>query len=236
MSESRAGLKARLREARGAADSRLVLGVVLVAIGVALIATRLFHGLAEGGAVLIVGVVLLALWAVNDRYGHLVLGCILSSLGVGGVIAGHVGSGHAGSIALGGGFVAIYVLDLLRNRSGHWWPLVPGAALIVGGALAETSVLREFFWPVALVIVGLLILSGEWRRRGPGDGPRRGRGRGAGRGPFGGAGGRFGSGGPFGSPGGPADVPGGSVEVVEGKVVAEDDATPPAAAGGDPRP
>lgn len=136
--------------------------------------------------------------------------------------------------------MAIYVLDLLRNRSGHWWPLVPGAALIVGGALAETSVLREFFWPVALVIVGLLILSGEWRRRGPGDGPGRGRSRGAGRGPFGGAGGRFGPGGPFGSaggpfggPGGPTDAQGGA-EVVEGKVVGEDTIASPAA-GGDQR-
>jgi hypothetical protein len=208
----------QLREEHGAAGTRFVLGVVLIAIGITLIATRLFHGLAEGSVVLVIGAVLLAVWAMSDRYGHLVLGSILVSVGLGGIIAGDVGNGHAGSIALGGGFLAIYVLDRLRHRTAHWWPLLPGVALVLGGALAETSVLRQYFWPVALVIVGLLIVSGEWRGRTARGWSRR---EGPGR-----------RGDPFGGPGGASATGAGAPEVVEGKVVAEDEptSTPTAAA------
>ncbi len=212
----RAGKTPRGRDA----DSRLVLGIIILLIGVGLLAERVFHGLAEGGVVLLVGIVFLVLWLLRGRYAQLVLGCLLTAAGAGGLIAHSLDTGHAGSISLGCGFIAIYLLDLVRTRSAHWWPLLPGAVLVAGGVLAETSVLRQYFWPAALVIVGVAILGGEWRRRGPGGGhPGSWRGRG-------GSGGGSGSG-PAGSrPGGP-ETP----EVVEGTVVAEDEA--PVGAGGD---
>lgn len=137
------GVRDVLRDERGAAGRGFVLGAALIAVGLALLATSLFRGLAEGGAVLVIGIVLLAVWAFSDRYAHLVLGSVLTAIGIGGVVAGDVGGSHAGSIALGVGFTAIWALDLLRHRRAHWWPLVLGVVLILGGLLAETSELRR---------------------------------------------------------------------------------------------
>ena len=147
-------------------DLRLVLGIVILLIGIALLAERVFHGLAEGGVVLAVGIVFLVLWLLRGRYGQLVVGCLATAVGVGGVIDRSLTPAHAGSISLGCGFIAIYLLEEARTRRAHWWPLLPGVVLVAGGLLAEASVLRRYFWPVALVIVGLAIVSGEWRHRG----------------------------------------------------------------------
>lgn len=194
----------------GRDDGRLIVGIVILLIGIALLAERVFHGLAEGGVVLAVGIVFLVLWLLRGRYGQLVVGCLATAVGVGGVIDRSLNTGHAGSISLGCGFIAIYLLEEARTRRAHWWPLLPGVVLVAGGLLAEASVLRRYFWPVALVIVGLAIVSGEWRHRGSrGDRPGW-WGRGAG----------GGAGGPGGGPGGP-ETP----DVVEGTVVAEDDVT-----------
>jgi hypothetical protein len=228
------GLRDVLRDERGAAGRGFVLGVALIAVGLALLATSLFRGLAEGGAVLVIGIVLLAVWAFSDRYAHLVLGSVLTAIGIGGVVAGDVGGSHAGSIALGVGFAAIWALDLLRHRRAHWWLLVLGVTLILGGLLAETSELRRYFWPVALVIVGLLIVSGDWCRRRPRGGSGGGlfssyHGPG---GPFPG-GGPGAAGWPFGGASGPQAGAAGDPDVVEGKVVDEDEPAARASSGRD---
>lgn len=158
-------LRIRAREARGEADSRLLIGIVIVAVGVALLLMRVFPALNEGGAVLVIGVAFLVAWSIRGAYALLVAGCVLSSIGVGGIIAGHVDFSHAQAISLGVGFCAIYILDLMRTHSSPWWPLVPGAILVVSGVFANSHVLREFFWPAALIVVGLLIVNGGLHER-----------------------------------------------------------------------
>jgi hypothetical protein len=65
-------------------------------------------------------------------------------------------------VALGGGFLAIWVVSLvLRLAEHHWWPLIPGGILSVVGVLVmaggEARRLLEW-WPIILVLIGVVIL------------------------------------------------------------------------------
>ena len=116
----------------------LTTGAVLLTTGLMMLAMRLSDTLDQGGTVLVVGVALLTVWASRATYGLLVPAAILVALGIGEILADIHGE-SAKWIALGIGFVAIFVLDYLRMRSTHWWPLVPGVVLIAAGALQASA-------------------------------------------------------------------------------------------------
>ena len=70
-------------------------------------------------------------------------------------------------VGLGMGFGAIYVIDRLYRGKTHWWPLIPaivliGSELIAGSRQLERVISRG--WPLALVVVGVLILLGVFSR------------------------------------------------------------------------
>ena len=73
-------------------------------------------------------------------------------------------SGNAAALGLGAGFIAIYLLDSLRRRAGSsWWPLVPGAVLVLVGLLQNTtrwSGLGDLGWPLFLIVAGAIIAWG----------------------------------------------------------------------------
>jgi Na+/H+ antiporter NhaB len=63
------------------------------------------------------------------------------------------------------GFIAIFVLQLIVARQSHWWPLIPGGLLVLVGiaeGISQAQVLIEKGWPLILVLVGLLILAGQF--------------------------------------------------------------------------
>jgi hypothetical protein len=150
----------------------LTFGAVLVTVGAVLLAGRLNHVVAAGGPALWLGAGFLVWWIFSGNYGLLVPAGVLGGLGAG-LMLGEAGFyGNAAALGLGAGFVAIYLLDLLRQRRrSSWWPLVPGAALIAMGLLQNTTgwgSLGDLGWPLFLIVAGVVVvgvaLAGRGRR------------------------------------------------------------------------
>jgi hypothetical protein len=172
------GLQSRgSRRYAARAGGRLTAGIVLLAIGAALLAQHYSDNLRDGGAVLVVAVAFLVAWAMRGMYGLLLPGAILAGIAVGDIFTGAHTFHNAGMICLGGGFVAVFVLDFVRRGRAHWWPLVPGAVLIVTG-LAEDDAgwfhLGGLVWPLVLIVLGLAIVIGALEERRRDGGPPNG--------------------------------------------------------------
>jgi hypothetical protein len=149
------------------------IGVLLVLLGlVLLVATQTgFGGILVPGAV---GLCLLAAYAYRQRHGLLVAGSVLTGLGAGLVLEDRFGGGGAAVLAgLGAGFVSFFAIDCLHGlHRAHWWPLLPGAVLLLAAADVATGSLVTLgwlagWWPVALVALGVLILVGGAGRSRP---------------------------------------------------------------------
>ncbi|MCZ6539574.1 MAG: hypothetical protein O6922_07085, partial [Chloroflexi bacterium] len=127
----------RIREA----DKRRHIGVVLVVLGVLLFAVQLID--MPNGAVtrMVIGAAFVVGYLYRREYGLLIPGCILLGLGLGRIGSDIWNVYEYGSIGLGVGFLAIYVVDRLYRGTSPWWPLVPGLILVAKGlAHGELSV------------------------------------------------------------------------------------------------
>lgn len=138
-------------------------GSVLVLIGGAALISELWPGL-DRYLPLLVGLGVLAIFALSGWYLALVGGAILSGLGSGLVIAAGAEAAGAGAVlGLAAGFISIWLVgSLLQLRENHWWPLVPGGILtIVGAGLALDAVsagVMPLVGPIILLVVGTLII------------------------------------------------------------------------------
>lgn len=149
-----------------AAERPWIAGALLIAIGLVLLAVQLFQPKDAGWIVLgSISFVLLACFAATRAKGFLIAGAIIGGLaiGVGFEEAGYTMNGGVVVLGLAGGFLAIYVVDLLLSRNASWWPVIPGSILaIVGGTQAiagtEAANALERWWPVSLIIVGVVVL------------------------------------------------------------------------------
>jgi len=149
----------------------MTFGAVLVVVGAVLLGGRFNDVVAAGGPALWIGLGFLTWWAFSGNYGLLVPAGVLTGLGVGLMLDNVVFYGNPVALGLGVGFLAIYALDSLRRRrSSSWWPLVPGALLVIVGLLQNTSgwdSLGELGWPLVLIVIGIIIIGGALSRRAP---------------------------------------------------------------------
>ena len=147
----------------------VVAGALLVVVGILLLVVT---QLGVGGEVVpaAIGVGFLVVYAFQPRYGFLVAGSIMTGLGAGIVVETHFNTaGAAVLLGLGLGFCAIYGIDLAVSRLKHstlWWPLVPGVILLGIGLLVASQNFGELawigrWWPLALVVLGVLLLLGR---------------------------------------------------------------------------
>ena len=140
-------------------------GVILIVIGVTLFAIQWLH-LDANVIVLVIGLVFAGAYAATRRYGLLIPAGILTGLGAGIVLEDFGLSREPVVLGLGLGFLAIYAVDLLRGGSrdrARWWPLIPGAILIViaagGGAFGDEGARAvERGWPIILIAIGAWLL------------------------------------------------------------------------------
>jgi hypothetical protein len=140
-------------------------GVILIVIGATLFAVQSLH-LDPNVIVLVLGLVFAGAYAATRRYGLLIPAGILTGLG-GGILLEDLGmTREPVALGLGLGFLAIYGVDLAtrdpRGRA-RWWPLIPGAILIVitaaGGAFGDEGARAvEQGWPIILIAIGAWLL------------------------------------------------------------------------------
>jgi hypothetical protein len=153
-------------------NGALTFGAVLITVGAVVLAGRFSHVVAAGGPALWLGAGFLVWWIFSGNYGLLVPAGVLGGLGAGLMLGESGFYGNAVALGLGAGFVAIYLLDLLRQRHrSSWWPLVPGAVLITAGLLQNTrgwGRLGDLGWPLFLIVAGVVVvgvaLAGRGRR------------------------------------------------------------------------
>lgn len=153
-------------------SNALTAGVLLVAVGGVLLATRVSSLDSAPAWLMGLGLALAALGVLRRGYAALVAGCVMIGLGAGMLLGDAAVAGLPKNawllLALGGGFVLVYLLDLVLRLNRHWWPLIPGAVLAaMGGArlvsrvqLVPPSVeaFVRMWWPVGLVAVGVWLL------------------------------------------------------------------------------
>lgn len=148
-------------------SGRASAGVVLVLLGIVLLAGQLLPGFGDEVWTFVIGGLFVAGYFYRKAYGLLVPGCILLGIGLGS-LGEASGGGFADfdSVGLGLGFVAIFVIDYLYRGHSSWWPLAPGAILVVSGLAAGNQAVRDALtvgWPVILILIGVVVLAGAFR-------------------------------------------------------------------------
>ena len=81
--------------------------------------------------------------------------------------------GRETAVGLGIGFIAIFVVDRFYRGKTAWWPLIPGLILLVTGAATghiDFGKLMSKGWPLILVILGILYLTGLLGSKSKGNG------------------------------------------------------------------
>jgi hypothetical protein len=145
--------------------ARLIPGLVLIVLGIAFLLAQYFE-FGPALFLILLGLVFLVPYALTRSYGLLIPGCILAGVGLGLLFdRPPLGTAIAVPLGLGLGFIAIFVLQLIVARQSHWWPLIPGGLLVLVGiaeGIPQAQVLFEKGWPLILVLVGLLILAGQF--------------------------------------------------------------------------
>jgi hypothetical protein len=153
-------------------SSHLFLGLVLLAVGGVLLATRFFPLDWTPALVLGLGLAFAIMAILQRSQGALVVGMLLLGLGAGMALGRSGVLGIPASnwvlLSLAASCFAVFLLGVLLRTSRHWWPLVPGLVLLVAGGAQYASRLAFFppaveaavrtWWPAALVLAGAFLL------------------------------------------------------------------------------
>ncbi len=147
--------------------ARLIPGLILIALGIMVLLMQYFE-FGPGLFLLLLGLVFLIPYVMTRSYGILIPGCILAGIGIGLMFdRPPLGTSITVPIGLGLGFIAIFVVQLIVVHSAHWWSLIPGGILVLVGIAEGVPQAQSFIekgWPLILVLIGLLILAGQfWR-------------------------------------------------------------------------
>jgi hypothetical protein len=154
--------------------SRVTAGTILILLGIALILMQLSERFREETWTFVVGGLFVAGYLYRRAYGLLIPGCILLGVGLGSIGEKSAWEfGEFGSIGLGVGFVAIFLIARVYEGRTHWWPLIPGVALIITGLASGNQPFRELLsvgWPALIILAGILLLASSAGILGRSDG------------------------------------------------------------------
>lgn len=147
---------------------RIIAGAALIVIGLLLFwAERVEQGVSAGALFFLIGSVFLGAYLYRREYGFLVPACILLGLGAWRVAERLTELGNPLYFGLGLGFVAIFVIGRIYEGKSDWWPLISGGVLLLL-AIGRIGEVVEFFfdhWPLALVLIGVLVVLRGFRER-----------------------------------------------------------------------
>ena len=147
---------------------RVAAGLALILLGAALYILERNAGLDAAAVFFLIGGAFLAGYLYRREFGLLIPAGVLLGLGAGTLLEQtRFNYGQPTLWGLGLGFVCIYLIGLVYERKGRWWPLIPGGVLILLGLPRVGNVIDFLFanWPLILVLVGVMILIGSFRRR-----------------------------------------------------------------------
>ena len=139
---------------------RLIPGLILILLGISFLLREYFE-VGPELVLIVAGLVFLVPFLLTRLYGLLIPGMILVGLGAGLFYQNMNHVGWAVPLGLGVGFIAIFAVDWVVTREVRWWPLIPGAALMIPAILDEFPDARMWLekgWPVILILGGVLLL------------------------------------------------------------------------------
>lgn len=145
--------------------ARLLPGLVLILLGITFLLMQ-YVEFGPGLFLTFLGLIFLIPYVLTRAYGLLIPGCILAGIGVGLMFdRPPLNTSVTVPIGLGLGFIAIFVVQLVVARVSHWWSLVPGVLLVLAGiadGIPQAQTLIETGWPLILVLIGLVIMAGQF--------------------------------------------------------------------------
>ena len=148
-------------------SGRVAAGLALILLGAALYVLERNAGLDAAAVFFLIGGAFLAGYLYRREFGLLIPAGILLGLGTGTIMEQtRFNYGQPTLWGLGLGFVSIYVIGLIYERKGRWWPLIPGGVLILVGLPTGNQMINYVFtygWPLGLVLVGVLVLFGKFK-------------------------------------------------------------------------
>jgi len=152
-------------------SGRVAAGLALIILGGALYVLERNAGLDAAALFFLIGGAFLAAYLYRREFGLLIPAGVLLGLGTGVFLEQtRYNFGQPNLWGLGLGFLSITVIGAIYERKNRWWPLIPGAVLIVLG-LPRVGGAIDFLlanWPLALVLAGVIVLISGFFRRGSG--------------------------------------------------------------------
>jgi len=148
--------------------SGIVSGVTLIVAGLSLFWLDRQDYLGQEVVLFVIGSLFVGGYLYGKNHGLLIPGCLLLGLGTGSVLENMDIVQEAWPLGLGFGFIAVYLIPLVYERRSHWWPLIPGGVLLINAFSSFQKFVNVVFdnWPLALVVVGIIVLLGAFRGQG----------------------------------------------------------------------
>ena len=146
------------------------IGVFLVVFGALLL---LEQALPESrrlsnAVVLAAGLASLIVWVIRRGTVALYAGAFLTALAAPGTIESLTGTDVGpgwGTVAFGLAFLFVALVRAVRGGGWGWQAFYGGILVLVGGATAAKPDFADLFWPVLVLIVGVVLLAGGLRQR-----------------------------------------------------------------------
>jgi hypothetical protein len=159
---SSSGGAERQHHVEGILPERSVAGLVLIAIGVIIVISRLVPGTGEY-VLLAVGITCLVAFLLTREYGWAVAAGIISGFGVGVILSAlytDPTDGMAFMLSVAGGFAAVWLLGFAADPpERNPWPLVPAVILAAVGISIITDMPGLIDWVIVAIAV-ILVLAG----------------------------------------------------------------------------
>jgi hypothetical protein len=145
------------------------IGIFLVAFGGLLLIQQTVPE-SQGSSSLIVlaaGIASLIVWALRRGTIALYAGAFLTALAVPGAFEGITGTDLGpgwGTVAFGLAFLFVALIRASRGGGWGWQVFWGGILVLVGGSQVAKPDVADLVWPVLIVIVGLVVLTGGLRQ------------------------------------------------------------------------
>lgn len=132
-------------------------GMILLSIGIIALAFQYIQAFSSPWLYLLLGAAFLSTYYVRGGQNFLIAGCLMVGLGTGTAVS----TGDPLFFGLGIGFLFFFIFSRLADKNAHWWPLIPGFALLTFDILLQFKDLILFLirqWPFVVIVAGAYFL------------------------------------------------------------------------------